>query len=88
MGYILILLGVILSFKGYFYFVLINRKNHLLDREKIVIFMGKNIKNDLIIGKIIISVINGFCVSLIINSFLSVFFYMNLLGKIFFEKIF
>ena len=84
MGYILILLGVILSFKGYFYFVLINRKNPLLDREKKVIFMGKNIKNDLIIGKIIISIINGFSLSLIINSFLSVYFYMNLLGKIFF----
>ena len=80
-GYILILCGVILVFKGLYYYLLLEKKNHFLKMDQIIVFAGFEINKDLMIGKVFISILNGFNISLIIYSYAIIFFDIGVTGN-------
>lgn len=80
-GYILIICGIILVFKGLYYYLMLDKKNHFLNKDQKIIFDGQDIQNDLIIGKVFISMLNGFNISLIIYSYAIIFFDIGVLGN-------
>jgi hypothetical protein len=80
-GYILIICGFILVFKGLYYYVLLDKKNHFLKKNQKIIFAGFDVRNDLVIGKVFISILNGFNISLILYSYAIIFFDINVVGN-------
>lgn len=77
----MILCGIILIFKGLYYYILLDKKLYYLKKGERVIFAGSDITNDLIIGKVFISILNGFNISLIIYSYIVIFIDISVLSN-------
>jgi hypothetical protein len=72
---------VVLLFKGLYYYLLLDKKNPFFKKEEKIIFAGSDIRNDLIMGKIFISILNGFNISFIIYSYVVIFIDISVTGN-------
>lgn len=80
LGYLLVFIGVLIGFKGVYWVVMIEKKFHFLHCKKIF-FEGKDIKKELVRGKITLTIINGFFMMFIVQSNLIIIYQINFLCK-------
>ncbi len=80
-GYVLIICGLILAFNGLFFNLLLYKNNHLLFDKKEIIFEEIDIQNQLLIGKIFISILTGSNLTIIVYSYMIMIFDINIICK-------
>jgi hypothetical protein len=80
MGFFLLFTGILIGFKGIYWNVMIEKKLGFFKNDTII-FQGKNIKKELQIGKLIISILNGCFIMILLESNLIIFYQIHFLSK-------